>query len=73
MITIATIFGSFCLLSAAFQFAFISLRRRPSTEVLDAEGQLIPVAEDSLPYLLEVAAVHKVAMQVTAVRAPHYN
>jgi len=30
MITIATIFGSFCLLSAGIQFVFIGLRRRPT-------------------------------------------
>ncbi|TDX02126.1 hypothetical protein [Dinghuibacter silviterrae] len=30
MITIATVFGAFCLLSAGFQYAFFTLRLQPS-------------------------------------------
>jgi hypothetical protein len=39
MITIASIFGTFCILSAVVQFAFFSLvlRNRPSAEVLVLE------------------------------------
>jgi hypothetical protein len=54
MIITATIFAAFCLLSAAFQYIFFALLRKPSAEapVQEEQEQPLRMTEEFLPYLL---------------------